>query len=398
MMNQREIALEILYKTIKESSYSNLLMRKQLNKLPLIQRGFVTNLVNGTLRKYEFLYSQFKDEIKPNTNLRVILIICLALYERFYLKEKDYVVNNEYVELGKNKYEKSFINALLHKIKELKRSDNEADNSFLPEWMYKLLKSQYSDDDFKKIISVFQSIPKVYYRLNKNKCSYDDLKDLNIQVLNDDVFTSDDNLINSIQYEKGYFYIQDYNSASLYKHLDLNEDDLLLDVFSAPGSKLFNCLDIIKPENAYANDLHKHRVNLIKDMADKLGYKGIHYLTNDAKDLKDNLDIKFDKIMFDVVCSGLGVISRKPDIKFHIKPESLDEIEKLQYELLVSIDSLLKENGILLYSTCTLNTKENSKLVKKFLNDNKRYVLEEEDTIINDMGDCFYYAKLRKVK
>ncbi|MBQ6126288.1 MAG: hypothetical protein IJI77_04635 [Erysipelotrichaceae bacterium] len=98
-MNQRETALEILYKTIKEESYSNLLMRKELEKLPQIQRAFTTNLINGVLRKYEYLSYQFRDEVKSDTALRIRLILCMALYERFYLKEKDYVVNNENVEL-----------------------------------------------------------------------------------------------------------------------------------------------------------------------------------------------------------------------------------------------------------------------------------------------------------
>lgn len=397
-MNQRELALHILYKTIKDSSYSNLLMRNELNKLPEIQRGFVTNLVNGTIRKYEYLYSQFKNEIKANTDLRLILILCMALYERFYLNEKDYVVNNEYVSLCKNKHDKGFINALLHKINELKKSDNDADNCFLPEWIYRLLKSQYNEEDFKSIIDVYQSIPNTYYRLNKNKCSFDDLKSLNFEIINDDIFTSKNNLINSEEFDKGYFYIQDYNSASLYRHLDLNKDDILLDVCSAPGSKLFNCLDIVKPNNAYANDLHEHRVELIKKMASKLGYEGIHYLVSDANELKDKLDIRFNKILLDAPCSGLGVISRKPDIKFHIKPESLDEIEKIQLDLLNNIDPLLDIDGILLYATCTLNKKENSKQINKFLMNNDRYVLEDESTIINSLGDCFYYAKLRKVK
>ena len=107
-MNQRELALDILYKTINDESYSNLLMRKQLNKIEPIQRAFVTNLVNGVLRKYEILMDQFENEIEYKTSLRVRLILAMALYERFALKEKDYVVNNEYVSLGRNKYEKSF--------------------------------------------------------------------------------------------------------------------------------------------------------------------------------------------------------------------------------------------------------------------------------------------------
>ena len=398
MMTQRETALEILYKSIKEESYSNLLMRKELEKLPQIQRAFVTNLVNGILRKYEFLSYQFQDEIRADTSLRIRIILCMALYERFYLKEKDYVVNNEYVELGRNRHEKAFINALLHKIKNPKEAEEPWIRNNLPEWIYRLLSSQYDEETLNSIFRIYQKIPSVCYRINRNRCRVEDLEGLNIAAVDDDIFTAEENLLTTKEYKQGDFYIQDFNSASLYRHLDLQEDHTLLDVCSAPGSKLFNCLDILKPENCYANDLHENRVKLIQKMAEKLGYEGIHYLNEDGRKLKDVIDFKFDRIMLDAPCSGLGVIGRKPDLKFHVRPESLDELEKLQLELLNGIKELVKTEGIILYSTCTLNRKENDRLVRKFLKEEERYELLEEDTIINDQGDAFYYAKIKRVK
>ena len=396
-MNQRETALDILHKTISKESYSNLLMRNELEKFPVQQRGLITSLVNGVLRNYEFLHYQIEGEIKKNTALKTRLILIMALYERFEFKEKDYVVNNEYVALASNKYEKAFINALLHKIKKLKECDDEAKRNNLPEWIYRLLKSQYSDDELKQIINVYRNIPEVYYRLNKAKAGFKDLEEYDIEIINEDIFTSRNNLLNTDAYNNGHFYIQDLNSSSLYKHLDLKKDDVLLDVCSAPGSKLFNCLDIVRPDNAYSNDIHENRVKLIEKMAHKLGFDGVHYLNFDGRTIKNNIDIRFDKILLDAPCSGLGVIGRKPDLKFHIRPDSLDELQKLQYELLESMDSLLKNNGLILYSTCTLNKKENEKLVKKFIDNKENYKLEEDETIINDKGDCFYYAKIRKV-
>lgn len=397
-MNQRELAFDILNRTIKNEAYSNLLMRKKLNELEPVQRAFVTNLVNGVLRKYESLVYQFKDEINDKTNNRLKILLAMAMFERFYLNEKDYVVNNEYVDLANNKYEKSFVNAVLHKVMEYKEINELSVKNNLPEWIYKLLSSQYTEEDFKRIIDVYQSIPEIYYRINKNKSSFDDLKHLNINIINDDIFTSDKNLLNTKEIEEGLFYVQDYNSASLYKHLDLNSDCTLLDVCCAPGSKLFNCLDIVKEENAYANDLHPKRVELIRKMAEKLGFEKINYLSGDGREIKDKVDIKFDRILLDVPCSGLGVIGRKPDLKFHIKPEDLDEIEKIQYSLLESMDTLIKENGIILYSTCTLNKKENERLIQKFISNNDNYELLEDETIINKQGDCFYYAKLKRIK
>ena len=396
-MKQRELALDILYRSIKEESYSNLLMRKELEKIDSIQRPFVTNLVNGVLRNYEFLIYQFEEDTKEKTSLRTKLIICMALFERFYNHEKDYVVNNEYVELGKNKYEKAYINALLHKMKDLKQAKKDYQRCCLPEWIFNLLKSQYDEDEFEKIIEVYRTIPEVYYRLNKKKGDYTKLKDLKIDIVNEDIFTGKENLLNSEEYKKGFFYVQDFNSASLYKHLDLQEDDSLLDMCAAPGSKLFNCLDIVNEENVFGNDLHENRVELIRKMAKKLGYEKIHLSCHDARKLDEIYENRFDKILLDAPCSGLGVIGRKPDLKFHIRPESLDELQKLQSELLESADRLLNSGGIMLYSTCTLNKKENARLVKKFLEGHDELELLEEETIINSLGDCFYYAKIRKV-
>ncbi|MBQ6216391.1 MAG: hypothetical protein IJK53_03305 [Erysipelotrichaceae bacterium] len=397
-MNQRELALNILHMTVKEESYSNLLMRRELNKIPPIQRGFVTNLVNGVLRNYELLCYQFEDDSKASTSLRLKLLLCMALFERFYMKQKDYVVNNEYTELGKNKYERSFINAILHKCVHIRTSDEGYINASLPKWIYSLLQKQYDAEELSRIIEVYHQIPKVFYRLNKSKCCFEDLKGLDIEILNEEIFVSKNNLLETEEYGKGYFYIQDINSASLYKNLDLRKEDHVLDVCSAPGSKLFNCLDIADPSNCYANDVHENRVKLIEKMAEKLGFEGIHYLNHDGRKLKDHLDLQFEKILLDAPCSGLGVIGRKPDLKFHIKPESLDELQKLQYELLESMMPLLKEEGILVYSTCTLNKKENGKLIARFLKEHESMELLKEETILNGLGDCFYYAKMKKVK
>ena len=393
---QRLIALNILRKTISDESFTSLLMRKELEKLEKVQRPFVTNIVQGVLKNYELLEYNVNLNVRK-TSLTDKLILMMALYERYFLKEKEYAVNNSYVELSKTKYDKSFINATLRNIRELKYSDNEWINVSLPEWLYKLIKKQYPDD-YRTVIENYHSVHKTYYRLNANKTDFDYLKDkYDIEIMENNVFISKQNLINTDDFNNGFFYIQDINAAKLTSVLKLKEDYTLLDVCSAPGSKLFNTLEILKDSNTFSNDLNSTRLELIKKKALILGYKNINFLNCDGRYLNSKLNMKFDVIMMDVPCSGLGVIGRKPDIKFHIKPENLDELQNIGYEILNNCSKLLKEDGQILYSTCTINRKENEKQIEKFIKNNPEFKIIEEKTIIESYGDLFYYCLLSRV-
>ena len=393
---QRLIALNILRKTISDESFTSLLMRKELEKLEKVQRPFVTNIVQGVLKNYELLEYNVNLYVRK-TSLTNKLILMMALYERYFLKEKEYAVNNSYVELSKTKYDKSFINATLRNIRELKYSDNEWINVSLPEWLYKLIKKQYPDD-YRTVLENYHSVHKTYYRLNPNKTDFDYLKDkYDIEIMENNVFISKQNLINTDDFNNGFFYIQDINAAKLTSVLKLKEDYTLLDVCSAPGSKLFNTLELLKDSNTFSNDLNSTRLELIKKKALILGYKNINFLNCDGRYLNSKLNMKFDVIMMDVPCSGLGVIGRKPDIKFHIKPENLDELQNIGYEILNNCSKLLKEDGQILYSTCTINRKENEKQIEKFIKNNPEFNIIEEKTIIESYGDLFYYCLLSRV-
>ena len=393
---QRNTALNILYKTISDESFTSLLMRKELEKLEKVQRPFVTSLVQGVLKNYGLLEYNISLYTRK-TSLTNRIILMMALYERYFMKEKEYAVNNSYVELAKTRYDKSFINATLRNISGLKYSENEWINYSLPQWLYKLIKKQYPDD-YKTIIDNYHAIHKTYYRLNPNKTSFDELKNkYDIEIMDNNIFTSRVNLINTEDFNNGLFYIQDINAAKLTSILKLKEDYTLLDVCSAPGSKLFNTLEVLKDSNTFSNDINSTRLELIKKKALILGYKNINFLNCDGRYLSDRLNMKFDVIMMDVPCSGLGVIGRKPDIKFHIKPENLDELQSIGYDILNSCSRLLKDDGQILYSTCTINRKENEKQIEKFIKNNPEFKIIEEKTIIESYGDLFYYCLLSRV-
>ena len=392
MISQRQLALNILYKVFKENAFANLMMRKSLEVLPPKQRPMVSQLVYGVLRNYDYLLYQAEAYFNGRTRLRLKLIIALALYERFYMQEKAYVINNEYTALAKSSFDKGFVNAVLKNIDTLKSAPKHIEES-LPEWLYRLLEKQYSPADFALILNNYKREVQVSYRLNHHKCSYADLVDYPIEILDEDYFSCRDNLINTPMHQAGCFYIQDANSGQLIKPLALKEDDLFLDACSAPGSKLFNALDVVK--RAYANDVSATRVELIKKQAQVLGFDNITYSVGDAAKLQ--FDLQFDKILLDVPCSGLGVISHRPDIKYNISPTSLDELQQLQRAILNNIARYLKRGGLMVYSTCTLNKKENERQIAAFLQDHQDFSCLQQQTIINLQGDCFYYCLLKRL-
>ncbi len=400
-MDQRRLCLGILEKTLSDSSYANLSMRKELSALPSKQRPFCVELINGVLRQYLILRYQFDSLIRPDTPERLKIILSMALYERFILGEKDYAVVNEYVSLGATKNERSFLNAVLRKVTEWKLPEGEDAEALsvrysVPLWITKLIMAQYPNDAV-RILSSFKERSRTYYRLNHRKCRKEDLSDLPVRFLNEDVFVSETNLLDNELIKKGYFYVQDVASNEIVKALDLKEGSVFLDACSAPGSKLFNALDIVEPQNAYGNDLHEHRVELIRQKAEVLGFTGIHLSVHDATDLSSLYEPVFDRILIDAPCSGLGVLKRRPDIRYHITPSSLDELALLQKSILDDVSKLLKKDGILVYSTCTINRKENEKQISSFLKDHAEYTLLEEKTLIQNEGDYFYYAKLKMV-
>ena len=399
---QRKIAYEIIKSSLINGEYANLGLKKRLNELKPIQRGFVTELVNGVLRNLYLLDYQYQDLISEEPKIELRILLDMSIYERFYLGKDAYVAINEYVNLGKTKSEKGFLNAVLRKVNEFKEPEGDSIDSLsvkysMPKWIVKMIFKQYDCEHFDFFMRELGNEPSVFYHLNTTKASYEDLKHYDIEPLNEHIFISKENMLLKPEFASGLYYVQDYNSARIVQYLDLKEDSKLLDVCSAPGSKLFNALETIKDVNAYANDLHMHRVELIRKRAVQLGYANVNYLNEDATKIKPEDVGTFDRILIDAPCSGLGVLKRKPDLRYHILPENIDEIVQLQADILNNCSKLLVTDGIMVYSTCTINTKENSRQVKKFLDNHPEFILLEENNLIErEDSDRFYVAKLLK--
>ena len=403
MSKQRHIALEILSKIYREGVYSNLYMRDKLKEVEEIQRPFITELVNGVVRHDLFLRYQFKDLIKKDTKKELIMVLMLAYYEYLFLDKDIYTVTNEYVKLVK-KVHKPFINAVLRnnldRKPEIKGSEEEilSIKSSLPLWIIELLKQQYDKEQLEYYLNDYISVkPEVYYHQNTNK-KLDDEKFLNsLEWKDDHCFTAKENLLNHPYFKKGYFYVQDMNNQKIAEYLDVHDGQLILDACSAPGSKFFNILEKVKDKSKiYANDINSNRLDLIKKMARNLGYDELNYFNLDAGKL-EKTGMMFDRILLDVPCSGLGVLKRRSDLKLNLKKEDLEDIEKTQKQILISAYNVLKPGGLMVYSTCTLNKRENEYQVAAFLNEHPDCELSEQRLLTGHDGcDSFFLSQIRK--
>lgn len=143
-------------------------------------------------------------------------------------------------------------------------------------------------------------------------------------------------------------------------------------------------------------DLYQSRTNLIEENAKRLGIEIIETEQNDATKYQKQYEEKFDKILLDVPCMGIGVIKRKPDIKWHRKLEDLKIISKIQYQILENCSKYLKKEGTLVYSTCSIFKEENHDIVQKFLEENSNYKYEEFEIEPTEKKDGFYIAKIQK--
>ena len=176
--------------------------------------------------------------------------------------------------------------------------------------------------------------------------------------------------------------------------IDPKENESILDCCAAPGTKTMAMAERMHNQGHIDSyDLHAHRKELIESDAKRLGIDIVHAGVQDATTFKSS--VLYDRILCDVPCSGYGVLSRKPDIKLHMVPEDMDSLIPLQYAILNNVCQYVKVGGVLVYSTCTMNKKENEKQIEKFLSAHEEFSLVDEKTIFSDTRqDGFYMAKL----
>lgn len=401
MKNDRRIVFEIL----KNQQYSNLALRDYLAHPSY---SFIVRLLYTVQQHYESLKFQTQDLLhtKVSQDIEIILVMAAAQYYKMD-GVVDYAIVNESVNLAKlvdRKYA-NLVNAVLKKMiqRDYRISQSEdplvdlSINFSHPLWIVKLLNAQYGFELTQTLLEHNLTQPPLYARPNPTKISEAEL------LSNYPIVKENDNLVclpeifKTDALDKGYIVIQDINSQQLVNSIEISHPQNVLDACCAPGTKLTQLAIKNQKGLTIGVDLHEHRIELTRQLLSKWGLNEVELVVSDVTEYQP--DISFDTILCDVPCSGLGVMRRKPDIKRRIQPEDLDALQLIQIQILEHSSTLLKHGGQLIYSTCTLNKKENEKIVEKFLQNHPELKLVSSETLFgcfND-GDSFYMAHLKRV-
>ncbi len=404
-MNVREYALDILDRVFFHHGYAGLLMRQE-NTLSKVDQAFASELIYGTIRNRTLLESYWKQYTKKVVKKQVEVALDMGVYQMYFMnKVPVYAAISTTVDLV-NEHEKGFVNAILHKVEKQGKMEledtfeNASVNYSHPKWLLQLWKAHYGEDVALQIAKSDQEPSRLYGRINYLKINRQRLeKTGKFHFVNDISFLCDDILPMTKQFQTGQVVIQDIHSAMVAGYLEPKPGERILDSCSAPGTKAQQIAMMMKNEGELiCCDLHPSRTKLIDQLMKKTGVTIAKVETKDATVTNQFKQESFDRVLIDAPCSGLGDLSGKPEIRWHIRPENLDQLINTQRSILEANAPYLKKGGRLVYSTCTLNRKENEVQISNFLKSHSEFELKFERTLFpfEDDGDGFYVAVLEK--
>ncbi len=410
-------AYRILNQYFEDESFLNIALNEELKKSELKRedKDLCTTIVYGTIQNLLAIQYQLQPYIKgKRVKKKIKTLLYLSLYQLMYLdKIPEYAVINEAVNIAKKQgYQTSrFVNAVLRNfVRNERRSLEDLDElerisieTSHPLWMVKMFNKQYGLEKTKKICLEDNTPPTRSGRVNTLKASKEELLKegcFKEGTLSKDALLYDKgNLALTSYFKEGKVTIQDESSQLVARLLDPQKTDYVLDMCSAPGSKTTHLSALMENQGKIeAYDLYEHKVKLVEYNLRRLGVKNVHIQAGDSTKLKEVYSEKtFDRILLDAPCSGFGVLKRKPEIKYH-DSSIMDGLVSLQALLLENAYYLLKNDGTMVYSTCTINKKENELMIQKFIEKHPDMEVFKQRTILNYEyhTDGFFMCKMKK--
>ena len=428
----RSLALAVLEDVLVNQAYSNIALNKHLkgSQFSAADKGLVTEIVYGTVARkltLEWYLSHFIQDRDKLDNWLYILLLLSAYQLRYLDKIPSHAVVNEAVELAKarKKGSEKLVNAVLRRIlregwpdiDSIKRKNKRDSITYsLPVWLVSKLKEEYGEE---RAQAIFKSL------LVRNKASIR-VTDLSRKEEIKAVLEATDSPLaaTGLVKEHGHFAghdlfaegvitIQDESSQLVAPTLDPQGDEQVLDACAAPGGKTAHIASYLTSGKVTALDLYDHKLDLIQENAERLGVaERVQTQKLDARKVHEFFGRdSFDKILVDAPCSGIGLLRRKPDIKYNKETADFTSLQEIQLEILGSVCQTLRKGGIITYSTCTIVSEENFQVVEAFLESHPEFEqvkLEHECKDILKDGcilitpelygsDGFFISQFRKI-
>lgn len=407
----RDAAVKTVYRVLRGGGYSNIAVKQELDEgsLGRLDKALVTEIVNGTLRnltRIDWIKSQFvkKNNIDPWTED----ILRCGIYQIIFLdRVPDSAVCNESAELARSHGHEGtvkFVNGVLRNVSRNKDKlvypdRNKEYIKYLsvfyshPEWMVRKWVKDYGRDFTEALLQANNEVPPFTIRCNSLKHGRQEL----MHILAEEGIECSEGRLNpeaisirgtsSIEgkdsFRKGYYQVQDESSMLVAHIADPRPGEAVLDMCSAPGGKTTHMAELMENKGEIvARDIHSHKLKLVEENCGRLGISIVRTERYNAMELDESALEHFDRVLLDAPCSGLGVIRRKPDLRWKKEPDNFRELSALQKEMLELASKYVKPGGFLIYSTCTINKTENLMVVRDFLSGNTKFHLVSLEGLI----------------
>ena len=415
-MNPRKAAVLSLNSCIKNGRFTNLELDSMIKKYKFegLDKSFFTALLYGTTERLltlDFIISKFSNIEVEKLDPVVLCILRTAIYQIIFMdRVPDSAACNEAVAICKSTYHGEgvcgYVNGVLRSVCRnrdkipslIEKEDGRKAVSIatsIPLWIIDSLSEDYGEKTAFEFAAYISSLAQsITLRVNTTKTSRESLisalgthasetKYSPYGIKLDGSFPATE----LYGFDEGLFFVQDQASQLCSLLLSgIDESTVIADVCACPGGKSFSAaIALCGKGKVYSFDLHKNRIKLIDSGAERLGLTNIQTEARDAREPKPELFGKCDYVICDVPCSGLGVIAKKPDIRYKDKAD-VENLPAVQYDILCASAKYLKPGGTLIYSTCTLRKEENENIVNKFIMGNSTYRLESTNLFGKDCG------------
>ena len=432
MIKKKNIKLDIvnLLDEIQNGKYSNIQLNYYFSKKNYTKKEkmFITNVINIVIKNLIYIDYLIGKSVRNVKKRKIKQLLRISVAQLFFMESDNAGVIFEAGEITKilNVHQVGFVNATLQTIlknkekfdEEIPKDNRESIVLSYPQWFVNKMKIDYPDD-YLEMLKSYKKRSYLSVRFDKNKITREKFEELLKNIKTDVLFSvgevyylSNANIFDTEIYKNGDVVIQDASSYLAVRNLGVKDGETVLDACSAPGGKSLAILQLFNPKKLISTDIHEHKVKILNELKNKYGYSNFEVKFNDAAQI-ENLNTKFDKILLDMPCSGLGVLRKKPEKIYELTSNDIKSLKKLQKKIFESAYNCLKNGGEMIYSTCTFSKNENTNNIQYFL---EKYedleilevgIPENIETVRDEFGgvyisykneylDGFYIAKLRK--